>query len=270
MRVEHFIDDASRRERYLAHWSTSSVDADNDVCRATCRESGAFVQDTRRDGALGENMHPPGVHTSGLVQRAVLRFLGRPQLADVAVLEHRDLGHAQIARERRVSRQMVQRAVHRDESPRTHQLDHATLLVAVSVSAHVHLAVGPPCSQLYPAPKECTDEAHDVGLVSWDHTARHHDDVSRSDVERWMFAAREAGEGAGVFPLRPGRDGQHTGPWELACPIGGPHQIARPLEIRGARVRAGRARRGACHASVHRHAAPQGDDLPAVAASCLA
>ncbi len=119
-----------------------------------------------------------------------------------------------------MAQEVVQRPVDRDERAWLHELDHPSLLLAVSVAAHVHRAVGPPSAQLDAASQEIVHHAHHFGLVAWNDAAREDDHVALGEIERRMLAAREPRERRGALALRSRRDGEDRPLRELLRPLG--------------------------------------------------
>ena len=105
-----------------------------------------------------------------------------------------------------VAREVVDRAVHRNEALRTYQLDHAPLLGAMRVTAHVHAAIGEARTHLAAAPDELAEDGVHLGLVAGDGARGEDDAIAGADVERGMIAARELRERGVRLALRAGRD----------------------------------------------------------------
>ena len=106
-----------------------------------------------------------------------------------------------------VARQVMARAVEGDERARPHELDHALLLLARRVAAHVDAGVDRAGRHEHAASQERGLERGDFRFVPRDDAAREDDVIA--DVEReGMLTAREASERRVGLGLRAGRDTQ--------------------------------------------------------------
>ena len=124
--IERYVDDARRRGRRRPRTTRSLLRARTWRSRSTCGGIARPAQTCTRPAWT------------------VSRELDAPvgDLGDAPVLDHRDLLDADLARELGVPREVVDRAVDRNEALRTYQLDHAPLLGPMRVTADVDAAIG--------------------------------------------------------------------------------------------------------------------------------
>ena len=175
-RVGVLVDHAARGDRDLAREPPRCVERDRDVHGALRRERRSLRDAPGRAArARAMTCTRPDVDAPRLAQPAARRASPTSPFSSTVTL-----GHAELARELGVAQEVVQRPVDRHERARLHELDHAPLLLAVRVAAHVDGAVRPPGAELDAAPQEVVHHAHHLGLVARDDPARHDDHVARA------------------------------------------------------------------------------------------
>ena len=184
--MRDLVDDAARDERDV---DARAVSVDDDgrrtrspLRRATCARAGS-----------GEGWRDPPTRARGpraSVPPSVARSLARPRRCGRSRSPH-TCSTPGLARELGVAREVVDRAVHRDEALRAHELDHASLLGPMRVAADVDAAIGGARAHLAAAADELPEQRVHLGLVAGDRARREDRRDRRDRVERGMLAARE-------------------------------------------------------------------------------